>query len=108
MGVARLQASAGGRKLQGMDVRTGGDNSRLAHVVVLTCTRCAREQEVNFWGDGIGREEVEMLAGMLDGSVCTESPGPESLLGKCGVCSGELEAVVRDGPPQPPVVPLGR
>jgi hypothetical protein len=77
-----------------MDIRSG--SGPLAFEVDVRCVRCEREQTIRWWGDQVLKEEVVMHAGLIDGSMFSPPPGPESPLCKCGICGGELLAVVRD------------
>jgi hypothetical protein len=49
--------------------------------------------------EGQGREWALTLAGLLDGSseMYRFPPGPESPIGKCGVCGSQISCEVKEG-----------
>jgi hypothetical protein len=53
-------------------------------------------QEIKAQGEGIDQAWAEMCAGLLDGSspLYRSPPGPESVIGKCGICRAQIECTV--------------
>lgn len=49
-------------------------------------------------GEPFGLEEVEIFARLLDGTspFFCHRPGPDSTIGKCATCGGELESTVEE------------
>jgi hypothetical protein len=44
------------------------------------------------------REYAELFAGLLDGTstMYVHPPGPESVIGKCGICGAQIRCVVEE------------
>ena len=62
--------------------------------IIATC-RNGHEQTIKFDGS-FTREAVQFQAGLLDGTcpMFTVPVGPDSPLGKCGICLHEAERLV--------------
>jgi hypothetical protein len=58
--------------------------------------RCESGHEQRITYHGMPREMVEFQAGLLDGTspYYVHPPGPESQIGKCGICGSQVKATV--------------
>lgn len=76
--------------------------------VTMTCGNGHVQQVVY---SGVARAFVEGVAGLMDGTspMYVHPPGPDSVIGKCGICRAWLKAKVEDGdrrvaaPDAPPI-----
>ena len=62
--------------------------------LIVTCVN-GHEQAIKFDGS-YSREAVEFQAGLIDGTcpMFTVPVGPDSILGKCGICKHEGKGLV--------------
>jgi hypothetical protein len=69
-------------------------------VVTATCQQ-GHSQTIRL--QGYSREAAEMWAGLLDGTaaVYVYPPGPESVIGKCGICQTPFTCTVTEEQPAP-------
>lgn len=81
--------------------------------IEYTC-KAGHSQVITY--SGMSREFVELAAKLTDGSspLYVHPPGPESSIGKCGICGAQLTSRVLDGSsnntsddPQPPAEAAG-
>lgn len=65
--------------------------------IEFTCTN-GHQQYIEF--KGLAREQAEFTAKLMDGSSAAYKfpPGPESSIGKCGICNAQLTSRVLDEP----------
>jgi hypothetical protein len=68
--------------------------------MMLITARCTGKPEhVQQMTMNCTREYAELFAGLLDGSstMYVHPPGPESVIGKCGICRAQIRCVVEEG-----------
>ena len=67
--------------------------------MMLITARCTGKPEhVQQMTMNCTREYAELFAGLLDGSstMYVHPPGPESVIGKCGICRAQIRCVVEE------------
>jgi hypothetical protein len=77
-------------------VTNGGEG--LAYTAIIKCEK-GHEQRMRFLGHP--RKYVELWAALIDGTAYPVRPGPDSMLGYCGICRTQLRSEIIDEPPAP-------
>ncbi len=69
----------------------------MIHKVTFTC-KAGHSQTIEYIG--LTREFAETQAKLIDGSspLYKFPPGPDSIIGKCGICKAQLTSTVLDEP----------
>lgn len=57
---------------------------------------CESNHTQDLHTEGLDRKWAEVQAGLLDGSLLAVPPGPDSIIGKCGICNTPIKCTVTE------------